>query len=124
MKKISKLLAVLLVLLSMAVSWAQGVPAQMCGTWSYLSGGQGSYMSTRTLVLNPDGTYFYRTESSSSGMNGSAYSDGNDSGTWQVQGNYIVAQSRKEGLLQLPFSMYPNRNGDIVLEIDGDVYVR
>lgn len=104
--------------------WAQGVPAEMCGTWSYLSGGQGSYMSTRTLTLNANGTYSYYSESQSSGGAGSAYGNNQDSGTWYVQGNVIIAQSQNEGLMQLPFSMYPNQNGDIVLEIDGDVYVR
>lgn len=104
--------------------WAQQVPAQMCGTWSYLSGGQGSYMSTRRLVLHPNGTHEYYAESSSSGPNGGAYGNDQDAGTWYVQGNVIIAQSQKEGMMQLPFSMYPNENGDIVLEIDGDVYVR
>lgn len=104
--------------------WAQGVPSEMCGTWSYLSGGQGSFMRTRTLTLNADGTYQYYSESSSSGGNGSYYGNDNDSGTWYVQGNTIIANSRNEGMMQLPFSMYPNQNGDIVLDIDGDVYVR
>lgn len=113
-----------LVLLLTLACWAQQVPTQMCGTWSYLSGGQGSFMSTRRLTLHPNGTYEYYSESSSSGPNGGAYGNDQDSGTWYVQGNVIIAQSQKEGLMQLPFSMYPNENGDVVLEIDGDVYVR
>lgn len=113
----------MIVLLALAC-WAQQVPAQMCGTWSYLSGGQGSFMSTRRLVLHPNGTYEYYAESSSSGPNGGAYGNDHDAGSWYVQGNVIIAQSQKEGMMQLPFSMYPNENGDIVLEIDGDVYVR
>jgi hypothetical protein len=116
--------AFLLSLILAVAVWAQQVPEQMCGTWTYLSGGQGSYMSSRTLALYSNGTYQYSSESSSSGANGSVYGGDSDSGTWYVQGDVIIAQSQNEGLLQLPFSMYPNENGDIVLDIDGDVYVR
>lgn len=107
-----------------AAAWAQQVPGEMCGRWSYLSGGQGAYMSTRTLVLYENGTYEYYAETSSSGPNGGTYGNDNDAGTWYVQGDIIVANSQQQGPMQLPFAMYPNENGDIVLEIDGDVYVR
>ncbi len=103
---------------------AQSVPPEMCGRWTYLSGGQGAYMSTRTLELNANGTYSYYSESSSSGAAGSTYGNNGDSGTWYVQGDTIFANSQNEGPIQFPFSMYPNENGDIVLNIDGDVYVR
>lgn len=115
---------VLLMLLLGVACLAQQVPSQMCGRWSYLSGGQGSYMSTRTLVLYENGTYEYSSESSSSGQYGSTYGNDTDSGTWYVQGDTIIANSQNQGMMQLPFAMYPNQNGDIVLEIDGDVYVR
>lgn len=105
-------------------AWAQSVPPEMCGTWTYLSGGQGSYMGTRTLTLSADGTYQYYSESSSSGSAGSYYGNNSDAGTWYVQGNMIYGNSQSEGPIELPFSMYPNENGDIVLDIDGDVYVR
>lgn len=114
----------LVALLLCVSSLAQQVPPEMCGTWSYLSGGQGSYMSSRTLVLYQDGTYEYSSESSSSGQHGSTYGNDADSGTWYVQGDTIIANSQNQGMMQLPFAMYPNQNGDIVLEIDGDVYVR
>ena len=114
----------LIVLLLSVAAWAQQVPGEMCGRWTYLSGGQGSYMSSRTLVLYENGTYEYSSETSSSGQNGSAYGGDSDSGSWYVQGDTIIANSQNQGTMQLPFAMYPNQNGDIVLEIDGDVYVR
>lgn len=116
--------AILIALLLSVAVWAQQVPSQMCGQWNYLSGGQGGYMGTRTLTLYENGTYEYYSESSSSGAYGSTYGNNSDSGTWYVQGDTIIANSQNEGMLQLPFSMYPNENGDIVLDIDGDVYVR
>lgn len=114
----------LIVLLLSVAAWAQQVPGEMCGRWTYLSGGQGSYMSSRTLVLYENGTYEYSSESSSSGQYGSTYGNDSDSGSWYVQGDTIIANSQNQGMMQLPFAMYPNNNGDIVLEIDGDVYVR
>ncbi len=114
----------LIALLLCGAALAQQVPAEMCGRWTYLSGGQGSYMSSRTLVLHENGTYEYSSDTSSSGANGCAYGGDSDSGTWYVQGDTIIANSQNEGPLQLPFAMYPNQNGDIVLELDGDVYVR
>ena len=123
---LKKLLLLLLLSLSAA---AQGrIPVELCGQWTYYSGGGtytgGSYSVQRSVVLNQDGSYIYQGEASNSGGNGQSYGDGRDHGSWWIQGETLCAKSSVTGeLTQYPIELRNNKNGDPMIVIDGDAYV-
>jgi len=118
------------VLLLSLCAWAQGrVVPELCGQWTYYSGGGtytgGSYSSQRFVVLHPNGTYEYSGESSNSGGNGQAYGDSRDQGRWWIEGETLCAQSSVTGELSrysLELRNHP-KTGDPMIVIDGDAYV-
>ena len=123
MRKIARLVVVLLFL--SAAAWAQygPNPPALCGRWSYLSSGTGR-MTTRYIVLYENGTYEHYGESSTSGPNGSTASNSADSGTWRLQGNILIVNSRQAGPLQLTLILRNHpKTGDPMIIIDGDAYV-
>lgn len=120
----------LLIILLLAIqAVAQGrVPAELCGRWTYYSGGGtytgGSYSVSRWVVLNANGTYEYQGESSNSGGNGQSYGNGYDQGQWWIQGETLCAKSSVTGeSTQYPLELRNNKNGDPMIIIDGDAYV-
>ncbi|MBS2040749.1 hypothetical protein JST97_37525 [bacterium] len=107
---------------------AQGrVPIELCGQWSYFSGGGtytgGSYSVQRWVVLNQDGTYIYHGENANGGGNGQAYGDSEDRGRWWIEGETLCTQSVSGQSYQFPIELRNNKNGDPMIVIDGDPYV-
>lgn len=118
-----KLLICLLLLVASAAAQYGPHPPALCGKWVYYSGGSG-YSSSRCLILHPNGSYEYYGESSTSGPNGSTAGDSNDAGTWQLQGNQILANSQSQGPLQFTLILRNHpKTGDPMILLDGDAYV-
>lgn len=118
-----KLLAIFFLLV--ATAWAQygPNPAGLCGQWVSMSGGSG-YQSSRSVTLYQNGTYEYYGESSSSGSNGSTAGNSGDSGTWRLEGNQIIVNSRNDGYKQYTLILRNHRKtGDPMILLDGDAYV-
>ncbi len=106
-----------------------GIDQTMVGKWCQLtnSGGGyntgGSYSSSECFVLEANGTYAYSSGSSRSVDAGSSASQGNDRGTWSVQGNTLIARSVTGAVNQYQFQKQNNKNGDPCLVINGTVFV-
>lgn len=104
-----------------------GSGQELVGTWCYMANVNaigGGRMSQRCFTLHPNGTYTYNAESSTSTAFGGTASRASDSGTWQLRGGTLHANSRNEGPLQyqLVKRNHP-RTGDPMLCLDGDCYV-
>lgn len=119
---------ILMLLLSLQ-ALAQGrIPVELCGQWTYYSGGGtytgGSYSVERWVVLNQDGSYIYHGENANSGGNGQYYGNGDDRGQWWIQGETLCSKSAVTGESnQYPIELRNNKNGDPMIIIDGDAYV-
>lgn len=115
------------------------IDATMVGTWQRMGASGGGYNSNGSsqyseyFVLHANGTYEYHSESSRSAngndqygnevFRGSAAGEGNDRGTWRVQGNTIIATSQTKGVVYYPFQKRNNKYGDPCIVIDGTEYV-
>jgi hypothetical protein len=101
----------------------------MVGKWcsvSTSSGGyntSGSYSSSECFVLESNGTYAYSSGSSRSVDAGSSASQGDDRGTWSVQGNVLIARSQNGTTSQYNFVKRNSANGDPCLVIEGKSFV-
>ena len=104
----------------------EGVIPQFVGTWCYMSSltGSNSYMSSRCFTLYADGTYEFKSESSSSGAYGSTAGQGYDSGRWTATRNSITAVSNTRGRTVYPIELRNHpKTGDPMIVVDGDAYV-
>ena len=104
-----------------------GTGQELVGTWCYMANVTaqgGGRMSQRCFTLQPNGTYSYRSEGSTSTIFGGTSSQSSDSGTWRVQGATLYANSSRQGpaQYQLVKRNHP-RTGDPMLCLDGDCYV-
>jgi hypothetical protein len=106
-----------------------GLDQSMVGKWcsvSTSSGGyntSGSYSSSECFVLESNGTYAYSSGSSRSVDAGSSASQGDDRGTWSVQGNVLIARSQNGTTSQYNFVKRNSANGDPCLVIEGKSFV-
>ena len=102
-------------------------PKDLAGKWCYMSNiyaSNGGSMSNRCFTLNPNGTYEYYSESSSSGQYGSVASQDSDRGTWSATRNTLIANSARYGkkTYKLEKKNHP-KTKDPMLVIEGDAYV-
>jgi hypothetical protein len=119
-----KAIVCIFLLLSLA-AWGQygPNPPALCGTWVKMSTGSG-YSSSQSITLYENGTYESSGESSTSGANGSTAGQSGDSGTWRLQGDQIIANSRSEGPMQFTLILRNHpKTGDPMIVLDGDAYV-
>ena len=106
-----------------------GLDQSMVGKWCIVktsSGGynsSGSYSSSECFVLESNGTYAYPSGSSRSVDAGSSSSQGEDRGTWSVQGNVLIAHSQNGTTSQYNFVKRNSDNGDPCLVIEGRQFV-
>ena len=97
------------------------------GKWCYMSNiyaSNGGSMSNRCFTLNPNGTYGYYGESSSSGQYGSSASQSSDQGTWTATATTLTANSSRNGkrTYRLEKKNHPKTH-DPMLVIEGEAYV-
>jgi len=97
------------------------------GKWCYMSNiyaSNGGRISNRCFTLNPNGTYEYYGESSSSGQYGSTASQQSDRGTWTATATTINTNSTRNGTrtYRLEKKNHP-KTKDPMLVIEGDAYV-
>jgi len=98
----------------------------LVGKWCYMSNltGANSRMSSRCFVLNPDGTYEYSAETSSSGAIASSASQEYDTGRWSATQTTLTAFSNKHGKIVYPIELRNHpKTGDPMIVVDGDAYV-
>ena len=99
----------------------------VAGKWCYMSNiyaSNGGRISNRCFTLNPNGTYEYYGETSSSGQYGSTASQESDRGTWTATANSLDANSAKYGKrsYRLEKKNHP-KTKDPMLVIEGEAYV-
>jgi hypothetical protein len=100
-----------------------GTPMEMAGQWcSFSSSSNYSYSHQACFTLRPDGTYMYSSGGGSSGAAGSAYGEGNDSGTWSATGSTLTAISRSTGSHTYRLEKRNNKNNDPMLCLDGSCF--
>ena len=102
-------------------------PKDLAGKWCYMSNvhaSNGGRMSNRCFTLNPNGSYEYYGEASSSGQYGSAASQESDRGTWSATGTTLIANSARYGkrTYRLEKKNHP-KTKDPMLVIEGEAYV-
>jgi len=104
----------------------EGIIPEFVGTWCYMSSltGSNSYMSSRCFTLYANGTYEFKSESSTSGGYGSTAGQGYDSGRWTATRNSITAISNTNGRTVYPIELRNHpKTGDPMIVVDGDAYV-
>lgn len=97
------------------------------GKWCYMSNinaSNGGRISNRCFTLNPNGTYQYYGETSSSGQYGSSASQESDQGTWTATATTLSANSARHGnrTYRLEKRNHP-KTRDPMLVIEGEAYV-
>ena len=105
----------------------QGIAAALVGKWCYMSNvyaNDGGRASETCFVLNPDGTYQYHSESSSSGQYGGTASQSDDTGTWQATDTTLTAHSRTGQTYTYQYQRQNHpKNNDPMLVFDGKAFV-
>lgn len=113
------------------------VPQELAGKWCYVnvtSNSSGGWSTDECITLYENGTYEYYSENSGSATVTNQYgsqvavggtsSQSSDSGTWRLQGNSIIAQSRLGSSQSFIFQkMNHPKNGDPMIVLDGRTYV-
>lgn len=104
------------------------VAMELVGEWCYLNMNANSH-SSKCITLHADGTYYY-TEGSSRSVNteavsGGTLSQGEDRGSWSVQGDrmYFHSQSNGEGSYRLEKRNHPKNVNDTMIVLDGEAYI-
>jgi hypothetical protein len=104
------------------------IATELVGEWCYLNMNSNSQTS-RCITLRADGTYYY-TEGSSRSVNtdaisGGTASQGEDRGTWYVEGGriYYQSQSKGAGSYRLEKRNHPKNVNDPMIILDGEPYV-
>lgn len=102
-------------------------PQELVGKWCYQANVQaqgGGRQTDICFILNPNGTYEYYGESSSSNPNGGANSQSYDSGRWSATATTLTARSNsgETKTYTLEKRNHP-KTGDPMLIVDGDAFV-
>jgi hypothetical protein len=104
------------------------VAMELTGEWCYMNMNTNS-QSSRCITLRADGTYYY-TEGSSRSVNTDAFSggtasQGEDRGTWYVEGDriYYHSQTNGDGSYRLEKRNHPKNVNDPMIVLDGVSYV-
>jgi hypothetical protein len=106
---------------------AYGGGQELVGTWRYMANVTaqgGGRMSQSCFTLNPNYTYSFRADTSTSTAYGGTSSAASDSGSWQLRDITLIANSRSRGVRQylLEKRNHP-RTGDPMICLSGDCYV-
>jgi len=110
---------------------AGSTPAELVGKWCHMANvnaTNGGRQTNTCFSLNPDGSYQYHSESSSSGtVSGNAWgaaSQSDDRGRWSAAGNTLTAQSSSGKVENHTFEKrnHPKTN-DPMLVIGGEAFV-
>jgi len=105
----------------------QGAAAALVGKWCYMANvyaNDGGRASETCFVLNPDGSYQYHSESSSSGQYGGTASQSDDTGTWQATDTTLTAHSRTGQTYTYQYQRQNHpKNNDPMLVFDGKAFV-
>jgi hypothetical protein len=106
-------------------------PQELVGKWCYMANvnaSNGGRQSSTCFALNPDGSYQYHSESSSSGTaHGNAWgtaSQNDDRGRWSAVGNTLTAHSSSGKVSSYTFEKKNHpKTKDPMLVIGGDAFV-
>jgi hypothetical protein len=104
------------------------IAQELVGRWCYMSNSLSS-STNRCITLNADGTYTYNSESSrtvnTAELYGGTSSQGEDRGTWYVQGDriYYNSQTQGQGSYRLEKRNHPKNVSDPMIVLDGEAYV-
>ena len=104
------------------------VAQELVGTWCYMNMNTNSQTS-RCITLNGDGSFVYHAESSRSvnteTFSGGTSSQGDDRGTWYVQGDriYYSSPTSGQGSYRLEKRNHPKNVNDPMIVLDGESYV-
>ena len=107
------------------------IAPEIVGTWAWInvsSGNSGGASSSTYIIIKQDGTFEYHSEGSTSvngsGVSGGTASQGNDRGTWRLEGNILHVQSQSSGAVDYRFEKRNHpKTGDPMIVIDGQPYV-
>lgn len=111
--------------------------AELAGKWCYVnvvSTGSGGWMTDECITLNENGTYEFYSENSGSATVTNQYggqvafggtsSQNHDAGTWQVQGNSLIAQSQSGARQSFTLEKRNHpQSGDPMIVLNGRTYV-
>jgi len=104
------------------------VALELVGQWCYMSNSLNS-STNKCITLNADGTYVYSGESARTvntpDLYGGTSSQGNDRGTWYLQGDriYYNSQTQGQGSYRIEKRNHPKNSGDPMIVLDGEAYV-
>lgn len=103
------------------------VVPELVGKWCYVSNvyaSDGGRASSTCFALNPDGTYQYHSETSSSGQYGGTASQSDDAGRWTASGNTLTSTSNTGKVSTYTFDKRNHpKNNDPMLVINGASFV-
>jgi hypothetical protein len=103
------------------------VVPELVGKWCYMSNvnaNDGGRQSNTCFALNGDGSYWYHSESSSSGQHGGTASQSDDQGRWVASGNTLTATSSTGKVTSYTFEKQNHpQTRDPMLIVNGQAFV-
>jgi len=103
------------------------VVPELVGKWCFMSNvnaNDGGRQSNTCFALNGDGTYWYHSETSSSGQYGGTASQSDDQGRWVASGNTLTATSSTGKITSYVFEKQNHpKTRDPMLVINGQAFV-
>ncbi len=103
------------------------VVPELVGKWCYMSNvnaNDGGRQSNTCFALNGDGSYWYHSETSSSGQYGGTASQSDDQGRWVASGNTLTATSSTGKVTSYTFEKQNHpKTRDPMLVINGQAFV-
>jgi hypothetical protein len=104
-----------------------GVVPELVGKWCYMSNvnaNDGGHQTNTCFALNGDGSYWYHSESSSSGQYGGTASATDDQGRWVASGNTLTATSSTGKVTSYTFEQQNHpKTRDPMLIVNGQAFV-
>jgi hypothetical protein len=104
-----------------------GVVPELVGKWCYMSNvnaSDGGRQSNTCFALNGDGSYWYHSETSSSGQYGGTASQSDDQGRWVASGSTLTATSSTGKVTSYAFEKQNHpKTRDPMLVINGQAFV-
>jgi hypothetical protein len=103
------------------------VVPELIGKWCYMSNvnaSDGGRQSNTCFALNGDGSYWYHSETSSSGQYGGTASQSDDQGRWVASGSTLTATSSTGKVTSYTFEKQNHpKTRDPMLVINGQAFV-
>jgi hypothetical protein len=111
----------------LAPSSPGSVVPELVGKWCYMSNvnaSDGGRQSNTCFALNGDGTYWYHSETSSSGQYGGTASQTDDQGRWVASGNTLTTTSNTGKAQSYTFQKQNHpKTRDPMLVVNGESFV-